>query len=164
MAMRQLLSCNYSVEQTIGAGLASAGTSARDRRKPRRQIAKLRARHPPGWLRSVLANRNDVVGNHSTFPSHDGTHGDAFGFVVVGAMQQIHGAKSGAKAQSGPGGFPSGSTRNKGTHDRIRLTQAFTQSTLRSDCIGCDKPGQNTDAYLIFECPERTLLRTGRLG
>jgi hypothetical protein len=55
----------------------------------------------PGWRRDSLSffltNRNDVVGNDPTFTGDDHPHRNAFRFVMVGTMQQVHDANSRAK-------------------------------------------------------------------
>ena len=44
-----------------------------------------------------LANRNDVVGDEPSFPGDDQPHRNAFRFVVVASMQQVHDSNSRAK-------------------------------------------------------------------
>jgi hypothetical protein len=48
-------------------------------------------------LSYFLANRDDVIGDKPRFTGNDQPHRNAFRFVVVAAMQQVHDSNSRAK-------------------------------------------------------------------
>jgi hypothetical protein len=83
-------------------------------------------------------NRNDVVGDDPSFSGNEHPHRDAFRFVVVGPMQQVHDSNSRAKAESRASSFSGRAPRHEGAHDGIDFAETLVQTPLSSNGIGGD--------------------------
>jgi hypothetical protein len=94
------------------------------------------------------------VPNHRAFATYDQAHRDAFGFVVMGLVEQIDRAQAGSESEGRAYGFSGDAASDEGTHQRIGFTVALTQASLRRKGVSGDQSREGAETHFILEGPK----------